>query len=124
MIYPDFIILFVDHPLNSAKFYSALLELEPVEHSPTFALFILPTGLRLGLWSRHTTEPNVAAASGATEVCFRHDSIASVDKAYENWGGRGLRILQTPVQMDFGYTFVATDPDGHRLRVYAMTEES
>jgi hypothetical protein len=23
-----------------------------------------------------------------------------------------------PVQMDFGTTFVATDPDGHRLRVF------
>jgi hypothetical protein len=22
------------------------------------------------------------------------------------------------VQMDFGYTFVAADPDGHRLRVF------
>jgi len=29
-----------------------------------------------------------------------------------------LDIIQEPVQMDFGYTFVATDPDGHRLRVF------
>ena len=27
-------------------------------------------------------------------------------------------ILQEPVQMDFGHTFVASDPDGHRLRVF------
>ncbi|RWX76590.1 drug:proton antiporter [Neorhizobium lilium] len=124
MVHPDFIILFVDHPLNSAKFYSALLELEPVESSPTFALFILPTGLRLGLWSKHTAEPAVAASSGAAEICFRHDTAAAVDGVYADWGGRGLRILQTPVQMDFGYTFVATDPDGHRLRVYAMTDKA
>lgn len=124
MIHPDFIILFVDHPLNSAKFYSMLLGLEPVECSPTFALFVRPTGLRLGLWSRHTAEPAVNAGSGATEICFRHDSLASVDETYADWGSRGLRILQTPVQMDFGYTFVAMDPDGHRLRVYAMTQET
>ena len=30
----------------------------------------------------------------------------------------GLTILQAPMQMDFGTTFVATDPDGHRLRVF------
>jgi len=24
--------------------------------------------------------------------------------------------------MEFGYTFVARDPDGHRLRVYALSE--
>jgi len=124
MTHPDFIILFVDHPMNSASFYAALLELEPVERSPTFALFILSTGMKLGLWSRHTALPAVAANSGAAEICFRHDSIADVDRLYAEWGGRGLRILQTPVQMDFGYTFVATDPDGHRLRVYAMTEQS
>lgn len=31
---------------------------------------------------------------------------------------RGLTILQEPVRMDFGTAFVATDPDGHRLRVF------
>ncbi|WP_374468302.1 hypothetical protein [Ferrovibrio sp.] len=28
-------------------------------------------------------------------------------------------ILQPPTAMDFGYTFLAADPDGHRLRVFA-----
>jgi predicted enzyme related to lactoylglutathione lyase len=46
-----------------------------------------------------------------------------VDAVYADWASRGLRILQTPVEMDFGYTFVATDPDGHRLRVYAGTNQ-
>lgn len=32
---------------------------------------------------------------------------------------RGLPMLQTPTTMDFGYTFTATDPDGHRLRVFS-----
>lgn len=32
---------------------------------------------------------------------------------------RGLSIAQAPVAMDFGMTFVALDPDGHRLRVFA-----
>jgi len=30
-----------------------------------------------------------------------------------------LPIAQPLTQMDFGYTFVALDPDGHRLRVFA-----
>ena len=32
--------------------------------------------------------------------------------------GAGLKILQTPTDLDFGRTFVALDPDNHRLRVY------
>jgi hypothetical protein len=27
-------------------------------------------------------------------------------------------ILQPPTEMDFGRTFTAADPDGHRLRVF------
>jgi hypothetical protein len=30
-----------------------------------------------------------------------------------------LKIAQAPTAMDFGMTFVALDPDGHRLRVFA-----
>ena len=31
---------------------------------------------------------------------------------------KGVTILQEPVTMDFGRTFLAADPDGHRLRVF------
>jgi hypothetical protein len=27
--------------------------------------------------------------------------------------------VQSPIAMDFGFTFTAVDPDGHRLRVFA-----
>lgn len=119
---PDFIILFVENPLGSAEFYRGLLGAEPVESSPTFALFVLSTGLKLGLWSRHTALPAVTAQSGSSEVCFLLENAAEVDRTYSDWTKRGLSVLQTPVEMDFGYTFVVTDPDGHRLRAYARTD--
>ena len=53
---PNFMILFVDSPAVSAAFYKTLFDREPVEASPTFALFALDSGLMLGLWSRHTAE--------------------------------------------------------------------
>ena len=121
MAHPDFVILFVDNPLKSADFYQSLFGAGPVEKSPTFALFVLSTGMKLGLWSKHTAQPSIAAPAGSMEICIRHDEPASVDKTYADWSGRGLRVLQTPVEMDFGYTFVVTDPDGHRLRVYSMS---
>ena len=34
-------------------------------------------------------------------------------------GFASLAIAQAPATLDFGHTFVALDPDGHRLRVFA-----
>lgn len=29
-----------------------------------------------------------------------------------------------PAQLEFGWSFVIADPDGHRLRVYALDEDA
>jgi predicted lactoylglutathione lyase len=70
------------------------------------------------LWSRKTVEPAAVAQAGGSEVAFTVDTAAAVQAIFTDWKRRGLNIIQQPVQMDFGYTFVATDPDGHRLRVF------
>jgi catechol 2,3-dioxygenase-like lactoylglutathione lyase family enzyme len=117
---PSFVILYVDSPAASAAFYRDLLGKAPVEESPTFALFALDSGVMLGLWSRHTVEPSAAAAGGG-ELGFTVADRAAVDAAHEDWRKRGLPILQAPTELDFGRTFVALDPDGHRLRVFFPT---
>ncbi|MFK0688965.1 VOC family protein [Mesorhizobium sp. IMUNJ 23033] len=119
---PNFVILYVDSPERSGAFYGALLGHQPVEASPTFVLFVLDGGFKLGLWSRHTVEPAAAAAGGGAELVFALDTPDAVDAAHEDWAGRGLNILQRPTDMDFGRTFVALDPDNHRLRVYWLKE--
>jgi hypothetical protein len=35
------------------------------------------------------------------------------------WQALGARIAQAPTKMDFGFTGVALDPDGRRLRAFA-----
>jgi predicted enzyme related to lactoylglutathione lyase len=115
---PDFklVILYVDSPAASAVFYASLLGQEPVEASATFVMFALPSGISLGLWSRHIVEPAAAASGGGTEIAF---IVGDVDAAHVDWSARGLVIAQPPTDLDFGRTFVALDPDGHRLRVFA-----
>ena len=119
MIDPNFILLYVDSPERSARFYSELLGRAPVESSPTFAMFALASGTMLGLWSRHTVTPAATAGGGGSEVAFAVDSEATVHQLFDTWTARGLPVLQAPVALDFGFTFVAADPDGHRLRVFA-----
>ena len=113
-----FILLHVESPAASARFYADLIGQEPKELSPTFAMFVLPSGIRLGLWSRHTVQPAAAAAGGGGEIVFALETPDAVDATHADWSGRGLKILQTPTDLDFGRTFVALDPDNHRLRVY------
>ena len=117
-----FVLLYVDSPAASARFYAALLGREPIEESPTFAMFPLPSGLMLGLWSRHSVEPAAQAAGGGAEIAMTVSDAATVDATHADWVARGLSILQAPVALDFGRTFVALDPDGHRLRVFCPSE--
>ena len=114
---PEFslIILYVDSPARSAEFYRDLLGCAPIEQSPTFAMFPLREGAALGLWSRYTVEPGAEAAGGGGEVAFMAPDI---DAVHAEWQAKGLQIAQSPIDLDFGRTFVALDPDGHRLRVF------
>ena len=107
---------------TSANFYSRLLDTPPVELNPTFALFILDNGVKLGLWSRHTVEPAARLTGGGGEVGFSLPDQAAVDALHDQWVARGATIIQSPTTLDFGYTFVAEDLDGHRLRAFSLSD--
>ncbi|MFY0576526.1 VOC family protein [Cystobacter fuscus] len=119
MAEPNFVLLYVDSPPVSAAFYTELLGRPPVESSPTFVMFILSSGGKLGLWSKQTVEPAATVTGGGGELAFAVADADTVRAMHADWRGRGLTILQAPADMDFGHTFVAIDPDGHRLRVFA-----
>lgn len=115
-----FTLLFVTNPQKSSLFYQEILELQPIEESPTFVMFALKNGVMLGLWSKYTAEPRVDAPAGAFEICFPAENV---DALYEEWGRNHVTVAQKPTDMDFGRTFVVLDPDGHRIRVYKLHEE-
>jgi catechol 2,3-dioxygenase-like lactoylglutathione lyase family enzyme len=119
----SFVLLFVKNPLESSLFYQRLFNLAPIEQSPTFALFALPNGVMLGLWSRATARPAVVADGGGTEICFNEDSEEKVDAAYNKWKQQGVAMALQPMAMEgMKRTFVALDPDGHRIRVLCLEE--
>jgi predicted enzyme related to lactoylglutathione lyase len=110
-----FVLLFVENPHKSSIFYQDILGIKPLEESPTFVMFRLQNGVMLGLWSRYTAEPRVEAQAGAQEICFETDDV---DALYESWCKKHIAMPQEPTDMSFGRTFVALDPDGHRIRMY------
>ena len=119
----NYILLAVADPARSAAFYSSLLGVQPVENSPTFVLYVLPNGIKLGLWINEQIDPRPLPAGGV-EVTFSEDDAESVTATHAEWSAKGATILQAPTQMDFGFTFTAQDPDGHRLRVFAAPQRN
>lgn len=109
-------LLYVADPARSVAFYTALLGAPPVEHSENFAMF-KTQGAALGLWARHDVDPPALAAPGCCELDWTVSSPAEVDRIHAEWRARDVSILQAPTDKEFGRTFLAADPDGHRLRV-------
>lgn len=113
-----FTLLHVSDPAASARFYQALLERPPIEASPTFAMFALGPGAMLGLWQRDGVAPASAGSPGCSELALAVADRTTVDARHARWVALGCALLQAPTAMDFGYTAVVQDPDGHRIRVF------
>lgn len=101
----NYLLLAVRDPLQSAELYTKLLGREPVEKAPTFVLYVLPTGLKIGLWLADEMEPRPNAAGGM-EISFSEDSKEAVRATYAEWSKLGVKVVQEPTEMDFGFTFV------------------
>jgi catechol 2,3-dioxygenase-like lactoylglutathione lyase family enzyme len=118
MKHPESLILYVDHVDTSAQFFHALFGAPVVEQSVNFAMLILPGGLGLGLWLRADVKPEPIPGAAGTELVVTTASEAETEAAWAEVGRRGLVVVQQPVRLDFGYTFVVSSPDGHRIRVF------
>jgi predicted enzyme related to lactoylglutathione lyase len=114
----NLVVLYVEDPAVSSAFYKRLLGRAVVESSQKFAMLPLNKDVMLGLWRRADVQPSATAAGGG-ELAFTVTDAEAVRATHESWKGLGLKIAQAPTAMDFGMTFVALDPDGHRLRVFA-----
>lgn len=114
---PDFMLLYVNDPDASARFYGELLDRAPLDARAGFVMFRLDNGMRLGLWGKDTVKPE-PNAPGGFEIGWPVAGDADVDQIATDWAARGVDIIQQPENMNFGRTFTALDPDGHRLRVY------
>ena len=115
-----FVLLYVSDPKASAEFYSRLLKREAaLDRLPTFADLPLHDGAKLGLWLETNVKPPARAVAGGSEIMFKIADTQTLLAAYADCTERGVPIAQTPAEMNFGLTFVALDPDGHRLRLYA-----
>lgn len=118
------IILYVQDPKRSLAFYKDILKFPPVEDHPNFAMLPIAEGVMLGLWAVADVAPSAPTAVFGGELGITVANRSAVMTVYQDWKSRQVVMIQAPTEMDFGFTFTATDPDGHRLRVVAMRGEN
>ena len=119
MLEPSAVVLYVDNLLVSSAFYQDLLGIKSEEDSPTFHSFKLSNGMGLGLKAKHSVEPP-ANEDGSDELAFTLDNNREVDELFVEWQGKKISMAQSPTVVPYGYTFLALDPDGNRLRVVSL----
>lgn len=116
---PTSVILYVTDVEASTTFYRQALNKEPIETFDDFAVFALTEDVTIGLQTRDQIDPAATGTPGSVELSMSYATHDDVDQLYQDWTTLDFPIALEPTTLEFGYTFVATDPDGHRLRVCA-----
>jgi predicted lactoylglutathione lyase len=65
----------------------------------------------------------VPRPAGGVELSFSLPDETAVRATHAAWTKLGLEVVQEPAHMDFGFTFVVADPDGHRLRPFVLAAD-
>ncbi|PWJ84567.1 catechol 2,3-dioxygenase-like lactoylglutathione lyase family enzyme [Pseudaminobacter salicylatoxidans] len=124
MALPNLILLYVEDPARSNQFYEKLLGKAPAASFPTYVAFEFSNGSNLGLWSTKAANFVSSGTGHRFELAFMVDDDAAVDRLYDTWRAADVPIEQEPSVAVFGRTFVALDPDGHRIRVCTPDDQA
>lgn len=117
MLMPNLLLFYVEDPLKSAVFYEQIFSTKPVASFPTYVAFSFENGLTFSLWSLHAKNFVSGGTGHRSELSFLVENEEKVREIRQNWGELGVHVEQDLHEASFGLTFVALDPDGHRIRV-------
>ncbi|MBA2654862.1 MAG: glyoxalase [Gammaproteobacteria bacterium] len=117
MLIPNLLLFYVQNPLESALFYEKIFSRKPVASFPTYVAFAFENGLTFSLWSTQAKNFVSGGAGHRSELSFMVKDEQTVNELRKQWGEFGMVIEQELHEAVFGLTFVALDPDGHRIRV-------
>ncbi len=117
----DIINLFVRDMAGARRFYSETLGLPVIEEisGEGFVALRPASGSSIALQDVATLPPGVAGQPGGMELGLL---VEDVDAVHAEWQAKGVRLLTPPMDLPFGRTFLAADPEGHYLRVYRLKQ--
>lgn len=117
MLTPNLLLFYVEDPLQSALFYEKIFSIKPVATFPTYVAFSFENGFTFSLWSLHAKDFVSSGTGHRSELSFLVENENAVRLIRKQWEELGVAIEQDLHEAAFGLTFVALDPDGHRIRV-------
>ncbi|OGT46875.1 MAG: glyoxalase [Gammaproteobacteria bacterium RIFCSPHIGHO2_12_FULL_41_20] len=117
MLNPNLVLFYVKNPIESASFYEKIFEQRPVATFPTYVAFTFSNGFTFSLWSIQAKDFVSTGSGSRSELAFMVSDDNEVRRLRDHWKKLGVSIEQDLHEAVFGLTFVALDPDGHRIRV-------
>lgn len=117
MLVPNLLLFYVKNPMESATFYEKIFKTKPVASYPTYVAFKFPNGFTFSLWSTHAKNFVSGGQGHRSELALVVSNEREVQDLRNTWRELGVQIEQDLHEAVFGLTFVALDPDGHRIRV-------
>jgi uncharacterized glyoxalase superfamily protein PhnB len=117
MLNPNLVLFYVKDPIESASFYEKIFEQKPVAAFPTYVAFTFSNGLTFSLWSTQAKNFVSSGSGSRSELAFMVSDEDEVRRLYDLWKKIGISVEQDLHKAVFGLTFVALDPDGHRIRI-------
>lgn len=117
MLTPNLLVFYVKNPKISASFYSKIFSQEPSAFFPNFVAFTFENGFSFSLWSIEAKNFVSGGEGHRSELAFLVENEEKVRELHDRWLEQEVKIEQDLHQAVFGLTFVALDPDGHRIRV-------
>ncbi len=117
MLTPNLLLFYVQDPMKSAAFYEKLFKTKPVASFPTYVSFSFTNGFTFSLWSIQAKNFVSEGQGHRSELAFMVQNKEQVRALRNAWEKLDVQIEQDLHEAVFGLTFVALDPDGHRIRV-------
>jgi hypothetical protein len=117
MLTPNLLLFYVKNPLMSSSFYEKIFQQAPVDAFPTYVAFVFANGFVFSLWSTAAKDFVSSGEGHRSELAFLVQDENEVRRLDALWRKMDIKIEQELHEAVFGLTFVALDPDGHRIRV-------
>lgn len=113
---PNLQLVYVSDIKRSTAFYKTLFNSEPVFLSTRYVAFAVDGKALFAIWTGGT-KPDISTPR-FSEIGIMLSSNEEVDRLFNTWRKNpDIKIVQEPYTEVFGRTFLASDPDGHIIRV-------
>ncbi|CAM3772414.1 VOC family protein [Vibrio aquimaris] len=113
----DTYVLYVEDIQVSQGFYTKVLGCESRTLSPTCMEIKFANDTTLLLKQNSNLVPTSCITGGGTELSILVEDQTKLESLYQNWKNQSVDFAQEPKELSYGVSFVALDPDEHRIRV-------